>query len=113
VRFRLLVAVMVAGLLSVTGIASAQDTTTGSYTTSVPSATQPTSAQGKTTKTPTVASEQSNAAPAVAAQPAGSAPSNLAFTGAEPIAFILFGFALAGTAVMLLVRDRRRTSQDR
>ena len=116
-RFRLLVAVMVAGLLSVTGIASAQTTTTdptSSYTTTTPTATQPATSQGTTEVKPsTDGSEQSNAAPAVAAQPAGSAPSNLAFTGGEPLVFILFGFVLAGAAATLLVRDRRRAPRDR
>jgi LPXTG-motif cell wall-anchored protein len=120
VRIRFALALMVAGLLFAAGIASAQTTTdqTSPYTTSTPTATQPktTTSEGTQTTavTPTTeAQTQSNVAPSVAAQPAGTAPSTLAFTGAEPLLLILVGLALAGGTATLLVRDRRKSSDQR
>jgi hypothetical protein len=115
VRFRIALAVMVAGLLFAAGIASAQttttDTTTSDYTDTTSQTTEvsPTTTTNRTkTSKPAPATEgqsQSSAAPAVAAQ---QAPSNLAFTGGEPLLFIFAGLAIAGGTATLLVRDRRR-----
>jgi len=116
VRLRLLSALTVA-MLSLTGTALAQDTTTeptSSYTTTTPTTTTPKAPTKSQGSAPTTAGqEQSSAVPKVAAQPAGSAPSKLAFTGGEPLVLILGGMVLTGGAMTLLVRDRRRTSQDR
>jgi LPXTG-motif cell wall-anchored protein len=49
----------------------------------------------------------------VAAQPAGTAPSTLAFTGADPLLLIVLGLGLAGGTAALLMRDRRRSAEDR
>jgi len=134
VRFRFALALMVAGMLFAAGIASAQTTTTTGNTNTLSGYTNTTPTSGYTTTTPTTtvqtetqaaetqaaaptttsgtqAKPESSVAPAVAAQPAGSAPSSLAFTGGEPLLFILAGLVIAGGAATLLVRDRRR-SQD-
>jgi hypothetical protein len=115
VRFRFALAVMVAGMLFAAGIASAQSTTQTS--------TDDLSGYSKTTTTKTQAvaptstaapaaegQEENSVAPSVAAQ---SAPSNLAFTGGEPLLLIALGLALCGGTATLLVRDRRRSSQNR
>jgi carbohydrate-binding DOMON domain-containing protein len=118
VRIRFALALMVAGMLFAAGIASAQDTTTtdtlSDYTSTTPTVTQPKTTTSKGQSTPaTDGQEESSVAPSVAAQPAGSAPDSLAFTGAEPLLLIVLGLALAGGTATLLVRDRRRSSQDR
>jgi hypothetical protein len=113
VRFRFALAVMVAGMLFAAGIASAQSTTTtpeslSGYTNTSTTKTQvvkPT----KTTAPATAGQEANSVAPSVAAQ---SAPSGLAFTGGEPLLLIALGLALAGGTATLLVRDRRRGSQN-
>jgi hypothetical protein len=111
VRFRFVIALVVA-MLSLSGIAFAQtseDPTSG-YTTTTPT----TPAETTPTEEPEAeGEEQSGSVPEVAAQPAGEAPRRLAFTGAEPILFILGGMVVAGTATTLLVRDRRRATQGR
>jgi cytoskeletal protein RodZ len=117
VRFRLALALMVAGLLFAAGIASAQTTTTdptSDYGQTVTTTQQPTQTTQDTTEsstpTPTTeAQEESSVAPSVAAQPAGTAPSSLAFTGAEPLLLIIAGLAITGGTAVLLVRDRRRS----
>ena len=126
-RFRFALALMVAGMLFAAGIASAQTTTTTGNTNTLSGYTNTTPTSGYTTTTPTTTVQtetqaaaptttsgtqskpESSVAPAVAAQPAGSAPSSLAFTGGEPLLFILAGLVIAGGAAMLLVRDRRRS----
>jgi hypothetical protein len=121
VRFRLALALMVAGLLFAAGIASAQSTTTeptsgytntvtSGYTNTVTTTEQPTQTteNTQTTSPTTEAQEESSVAPSVAAQPAGTAPSSLAFTGAEPLLLIIAGLAITGGTAVLLVRDRRR-----
>jgi hypothetical protein len=111
VRFRFALAVMVAGMLFAAGIASAQSTTTeplSGYTNTSTTKTQKV-APTKTTAPATEGQEENSVAPAVAAQ---SAPSNLAFTGGEPLLLIALGLALAGGTATLLVRDRRRGSQN-
>jgi hypothetical protein len=116
VRFRFALAVMVAGMLFAAGIASAQSTTQTSTDDSLSGYSKTT-----TTKTQAVAptktsapaaegQEENSVAPSVAAQ---SAPSNLAFTGGEPLLLIALGLALCGGTATLLVRDRRRGSQNR
>ena len=113
-RFRLALALMVAGLLCAAGVASAQDTTTeplSGYTNTTPAATTPKTTTGQS-KPSAAPEEESSVAPTVAAQPAGSAPDNLAFTGGEPLLLIALGLALAGGTATLLVRDRRRGSQN-
>jgi lipoprotein-anchoring transpeptidase ErfK/SrfK len=110
VRIRYVLALMVAGLLMAAGVANAQTTTEplSDYTSTTPTATTPTatseSAPANQKATPTA-----SVAPSVASQPAGTAPSALAFTGAEPLLIIVLGLGLAGGAVTLLLRDRRRT----
>jgi ABC-type transport system substrate-binding protein len=118
VRIRFVLALMVAGILCAAGVASAQQTTTeplSDYTSTTPTTTTPktTTTQAKEPAPVVQAESQSNVAPSVAAQPAGSAPSRLAFTGAEPGLLILGGLVLAGGTATLLVRDRRRSMQDR
>jgi hypothetical protein len=120
VRFRFALALMVAGLLVSAGIASAQSTTTtttdptSSYTQTTPTETQPTQTTAPTTTSAPDAAgqEESSVAPSVAAQPAGSAPNSLAFTGGEPLLLIIAGLAIAGGTATLLVRDRRRSSNN-
>lgn len=112
VRFRLALAVMVVGMLFAAGIASAQSTTTeplSGYTNTSTTETQK-AAPTKTTAPATEGQEENSVAPSVAAQ---SAPDNLAFTGGEPLLLIALGLALAGGTATLLVRDRRRSSQNR
>jgi hypothetical protein len=115
VRFRLALAVMVAGMLFAAGIASAQTTTdpTSGYTNTVGTETQPTQTteDTETTSPTTEAQEEDSTAPTVAAQPAGSAPESLAFTGGEPLLLIALGLALTGGTAVLLIRERRRGSQ--
>lgn len=125
IRFALLL--MVAGLLVAAGVATAQTTTdpTGSYTTSTPTGDYTTSTPTTTTtetETETQGTGDEEAAPtteaATGAAPAVAgttqqAPENLAFTGAEPLLLIVLGLAAAGGTATLLVRDRRRASQDR
>jgi hypothetical protein len=113
VRFRIALALMVAGLLFAAGIASAQttttDTTTSGYTDTTSQTTEvaPTRTTRTTQSAPaTEGQSQSSAAPSVAAQ---QAPSSLAFTGGEPLLFIFAGLAIAGGTATLLVRDRRRS----
>jgi hypothetical protein len=117
VRFRFALALMVAGMLFAAGIASAQSTTTeplSGYTNTTPTETTPSTQTTEATKTTAPATtDEGSVAPSVAAQPAGSAPSNLAFTGGEPLLLIALGVALAGGTATLLMRDRRRTPQDR
>ena len=111
VRFRFALAVMVAGMLFSAGIASAQSTTTeplSGYTNTTTTETQK-AAPTETSAPATEGQEADSVAPAVAAQ---SAPDNLAFTGGEPLLLIALGLALAGGTATLLVRDRRRSSQD-
>ncbi len=111
VRFRFALAVMVAGMLFAAGIASAQSTTTeplSGYTNTSTTKTQ-TSKPTQTTAPATAGQEENSVAPSVAAQ---SAPSNLAFTGGEPLLLIALGLGLAGGTATLLVRDRRRSSQN-
>jgi carbohydrate-binding DOMON domain-containing protein len=114
VRFRFALAVMVAGMLFAAGIASAQSTTTeplSGYTNTTPTETQTSTTKPTQTTAPaTEGQEEDSVAPSVAAQ---SAPSNLAFTGGEPLLLIALGLALAGGTATLLVRDRRRGSQNR
>jgi hypothetical protein len=114
VRFRFALAVMVAGMLFAAGIASAQSTTQTSTddlsgysktTTTKTQAVAPTSTAAPATE----GQEENSVAPSVAAQ---SAPSNLAFTGGEPLLLIALGLALCGGTATLLVRDRRRSSQN-
>jgi hypothetical protein len=115
VRFRFALAVMVAGMLFAAGIASAQSTTQTSTddslsgysktTTTKTQAVSPTSTAAPATE----GQEENSVAPSVAAQ---SAPSNLAFTGGEPLLLIALGLALCGGTATLLVRDRRRSSQN-
>jgi hypothetical protein len=115
VRIRFIVALMVAGVLSAVGVASAQNTTTeplSGYTNTTPTATTPTTTPTETTPS-TQGESQSSVAPSVAAQPAGAAPSQLAFTGAEPLLLIALGLGIAGGTGALLLRDRRRSTQDR
>lgn len=114
-RFRLALALMVAGLLFAAGIASAQTTTTdentSGYTNTTTTETQPTTTAKTPTQTvspTTEADEENSVAPTVAAQTTASAPSSLAFTGGEPLLLIAFGLALTGGTVALLVRERRR-----
>jgi hypothetical protein len=115
VRFRFALAVMVAGMLFAAGIASAQSTTQTStdeslsgYTNTSTTKTQ--AVQPTQTSAPATEGQEANSvAPSVAAQ---SAPSNLAFTGGEPLLLIAFGIALCGGTATLLVRDRRRGSQN-
>jgi hypothetical protein len=113
VRFRFALAVMVAGMLFAAGIASAQSTTTSPESLSGYTNTSTTKTQvvkpTKTTAPATAGQEANSVAPSVAAQ---SAPSNLAFTGGEPLLLIALGLALAGGTATLLVRDRRRGSQN-
>lgn len=112
VRFRLALAVMVAGMLFAASIASAQSTTTeplSGYTNTTTTETQK-AAPTQTSAPATEGQEENSVAPSVAAQ---SAPSNLAFTGGEPLLLIALGLALAGGTATLLVRDRRRGSQNR
>ncbi len=112
VRFRLALAVMVVGMLFAAGIASAQSTTTeplSGYTNTSTTETQK-AAPTETTAPATEGQEENSVAPSVAAQ---SAPDNLAFTGGEPLLLIALGLALAGGTATLLVRDRRRSSQNR
>jgi hypothetical protein len=112
VRFRLALAVMVAGMLFAAGIASAQSTTTeplSGYTNTSTTETQK-AAPTETTAPAAEGQEENSVAPSVAAQ---SAPDNLAFTGGEPLLLIALGLALAGGTATLLVRDRRRSSQNR
>jgi hypothetical protein len=114
VRFRLALALMVAGLLCAAGVASAQDTSTeplSSYTNTTPAATTPKKTPKAENKPSTAGQEESSVAPTVAAQPAGEAPSNLAFTGGEPLLLIALGLAVAGGTATFLVRDRRRSQQ--
>jgi len=115
VRFRFALAVMVAGMLFAAGIASAQSTTQTStdeslsgYTNTSTTKTQKV-APTATTAPATEGQEENSVAPSVAAQ---SAPDNLAFTGGEPLLLIALGLALAGGTATLLVRDRRRGSQN-
>jgi hypothetical protein len=111
VRFRLALAVMVVGMLFAAGIASAQSTTTeplSGYTNTSTTETQK-AAPTETTAPATEGQEENSVAPSVAAQ---SAPDNLAFTGGEPLLLIALGLALAGGTATLLVRDRRRSSQN-
>jgi carbohydrate-binding DOMON domain-containing protein len=114
VRFRFALAVMVAGMLFAAGIASAQTTTdpTSGYTNTTPTETQKVTPTTTEKKSPTVADEEDSAAPTVAAQPAASAPSSLAFTGGEPLLLIALGLALTGGTAVLLVRERRRGTQN-
>jgi len=114
VRFRFALAVMVAGMLFAAGIASAQTTTEplSGYTNTTPTETQATTPKKTQTTSPTVADEEDSQAPTVAAQPAASAPSSLAFTGGEPLLLIALGLALTGGTAVLMVRERRRSSQD-
>ena len=114
-RIRFALALMVAGLLAAAGIASAQTTTnqTSPYTSTTPTVTQPKTTTTNAVTPTTEAQTQSNVAPSVAAQPAGTAPSTLAFTGAEPLLLILAGLALAGGTATLLLRDRRKSSDQR
>jgi hypothetical protein len=116
VRFRFALAVMVAGMLFAAGIASAQSTTTeplSGYTNTTTTETQPTTTQKTQTTSPSAeADEESSVAPTVAAQPAASAPSSLAFTGGEPLLLIALGLALTGGTAALLVRERRRGTQN-
>lgn len=116
-RFRIALALMVAGLLFAAGIASAQTTTTtttdptSGYTNTTPTETQPSTTTKKPTQTTapdTEADEEDSVAPTVAAQTTASAPSNLAFTGGEPLLLIALGLALSGGTVALMVRERRR-----
>ena len=112
VRFRLALAVMVAGMLFAASIASAQSTTTeplSGYTNTTTTETQK-AAPTETSAPATEGQEENSVAPSVAAQ---SAPDNLAFTGGEPLLLIALGLALAGGTATLLVRDRRRGSQNR
>jgi Na+(H+)/acetate symporter ActP len=112
VRFRLALAVMVAGMLFAASIASAQSTTTeplSGYTNTTTTETQK-AAPTETTAPATEGQEENSVAPSVAAQ---SAPDNLAFTGGEPLLLIALGLALCGGTATLLVRDRRRGSQNR
>jgi hypothetical protein len=112
VRFRFALAVMVAGMLFAAGIASAQSTTTeplSGYTNTTTTKTE-TTAPTQTTAPAAAGQEADSVAPSVAAQ---SAPSSLAFTGGEPLLLIALGIALAGGTATLLVRDRRRGSQNR
>jgi carbohydrate-binding DOMON domain-containing protein len=115
VRFRFALAVMVAGMLFAAGIASAQSTTQTStddlsgYSKTTTTKTQAVSPTA-TTAPATEGQEENSVAPSVAAQ---SAPSNLAFTGGEPLLLIALGLALCGGTATLLVRDRRRSSQNR
>jgi hypothetical protein len=122
VRIRFVLALMVAGMLSTAGVAAAQSTTDtlGDYTTTTPTVTTPKSTSGSGTTTPSTTpaaageeAQSNDVAPAVAAQPAGSAPSQLAFTGAGPLLLIALGIVLAGGTAVLLVRERRRSPQDR
>jgi hypothetical protein len=111
VRFRLALALMVAGLLCAAGVASAQDTSTeplSGYTNTTPTPKKTPTTENKPS---TAGQEESSVAPTVAAQPAGEAPSNLAFTGGEPLLLIAFGLAIAGGTATFLVRDRRRSQQ--
>jgi hypothetical protein len=115
VRFRFVLAVMVAGMLFAAGIASAQSTTQTSTGESLSDYTDTSTTKTQAIKpTQTTApaaegQEENSVAPSVAAQ---SAPSNLAFTGGEPLLLIALGLALAGGTATLLVRDRRRGSQN-
>jgi hypothetical protein len=117
VRFRFALAVMVAGMLFAAGIASAQSTTQTStdeslsgYTNTSTTKTQKVAPTATSAPAPaTEGQEADSVAPAVAAQ---SAPDNLAFTGGEPLLLIALGLALAGGTATLLVRDRRRGSQN-
>jgi carbohydrate-binding DOMON domain-containing protein len=113
VRFRFALALMVAGMLSAAGIASAQSTTTeplSGYTNTTTTKTQTTKPTQTTAPAPaTEGQEENSVAPSVAAQ---SAPDNLAFTGGEPLLLIALGLALAGGTATILVRDRRRGSQN-
>ncbi|MET0601453.1 MAG: hypothetical protein ABW167_05630 [Baekduia sp.] len=98
-------------MLFAAGIASAQSTTTeplSGYTNTSTTETQK-AAPTKTTAPATEGQEENSVAPSVAAQ---SAPDNLAFTGGEPLLLIALGLALAGGTATLLVRDRRRSSQN-
>jgi carbohydrate-binding DOMON domain-containing protein len=112
VRFRLALALMVAGMLFAAGIASAQSTSTeplSGYTNTTTTETQPATTQKTQTTSPTTeADEETSVAPSVAAQPAASAPSSLAFTGGEPLLLIALGLALTGGTAALMVRERRR-----
>ena len=111
VRFRFALAVMVAGMLFAASIASAQSTTTeplSGYTNTTTTETQK-ATPTQTTAPATEGQEENSVAPSVAAQ---SAPDNLAFTGGEPLLLIALGLALAGGTATLLVRDRRRGSQN-
>jgi hypothetical protein len=113
VRFRLALAVMVVGMLFSAGIASAQSTTTeplSDYTNTTTTETQQAAPTEESAPAPAAEGQEENSvAPSVAAQ---SAPDNLAFTGAEPLLLIALGLALAGGTATLLVRDRRRGSQN-
>jgi hypothetical protein len=118
VRVRSILALLVAGMLLAAGVASAQDTGTtplSDYTTTTPTVTTPTTTTPEETPGSAVGGEtESNGnAPSVGSQPAGSAPSSLAFTGADPLLLIVLGLGLAGGTTALLVRERRRSSQDR
>lgn len=112
VRFRSALAVMAAGMLLSAGTASAQSTTTEPLSDYTNTTTTETQQAAPTQETPAPAAEgqeENSVAPSVAAQ---SAPDNLAFTGGEPLLLIALGLALAGGTATLLVRDRRRGSQN-
>jgi hypothetical protein len=118
VRFRFALAVMVAGMLFAAGIASAQSTTQTSTDESLSGYTNTSTTKTQVVKPTQTAApaapaaegqEENSVAPSVAAQ---SAPDNLAFTGGEPLLLIALGLALAGGTATLLVRDRRRGSQN-
>ena len=110
VRFRFALAVMVVGMLFSASIASAQTATEplSDYTNTSTTKTQK-AAPTQTTAPAAEGQEENSVAPSVAAQ---SAPSNLAFTGGEPLLLIALGLGLGGGTATLLVRDRRRSSQN-
>ena len=113
VRFRFALVVMVAGMLFAAGIASAQSTTTeplSGYTNTTTTETQTTKDDTETPAPAAKGEEEDSVAPSVAAQ---SAPDNLAFTGGEPLLLIALGLVLVGGTATVLVRDRRRGSQNR
>lgn len=118
-----ILAVLLSGLLLSPAAASAQQTTEslGTYTTTTEGGTYTTTTQGETAPQGeagagdegAVAPENASGTAPAAAQEAGTAPERLAFTGAEPVLLIAFGMLLAGGAVVLLRRDRRRGSDAR
>jgi hypothetical protein len=114
VRVRSILALLLAGMLLAAGVASAQETTTeplGDYTTTTPTVTTPAESPGSD-----VGGDEGSGGgdvPAVGSQPAGNAPSSLAFTGADPLLLIALGLGLAGGTTALLVRERRRSTQER